>query len=93
MSVIPNNEYMLDEIAQEPELLRHILENRDRYTRDFVRLFLSRPIRQIIWSAADPPSGKDLRCAAINSGCGSLAPSSLFLHHEANPRALASRNA
>lgn len=93
MSVIPNNEYMLDEIAQEPELLRHILENRDRYTRDFVRLFLSRPIRQIYLIGSGSPShlAKTLRCAAISLlGVEALAPlPSLFLHHEGfNPSGL-----
>lgn len=86
MSVIPNNEFMIGEIAQEPELFRQILADRTHYTEDFVRLFTGHPIRRIYLVGSGSPShlAETLRCSAIRLlGTEASAPlPSLFLHHE-----------
>ena len=86
MAILPNNEAMIREIAQEPELFRHVLKNRKHYTEDFVELFRRKPIKRIYMVGSGSPShlSETLRCAAISMlGVEAAAPlPSLFLHHD-----------
>lgn len=58
---------MLDEIAQEPGLFEGVLREKEKYTRDFVNLFLTRPIKRIYFSGCGSPGnvGLALKYAAI----------------------------
>ncbi|MFA7196880.1 MAG: SIS domain-containing protein [Clostridiales bacterium] len=87
MAILPNNEAMIHEIAQEPDLFRHVLRNRKRYTEDFVKIFRKKPIKRIYLVGSGSPShlSETLRCAAISMlGVEASAPlPSLFLYHDA----------
>ena len=47
---------MLEEIRSEPRFFRECLNRRQELTKDFVRLFLSRPIKRIYFSGSGSPS-------------------------------------
>ncbi|HRV33893.1 MAG TPA: hypothetical protein P5281_06130, partial [Anaerovoracaceae bacterium] len=86
MSTIPNNHAMIEEISQEPDLFRHVLQNRKQYTAAFTEMYRNRSIKRIYLVGSGSPShlSETLRCAAISwLGVEATAPlPSLFLHHD-----------
>jgi glucoselysine-6-phosphate deglycase len=86
MARVPNNAHMIEEIAQEAGLFRHILAHREAYTRDFVELFTSRPFTRMVFVGSGSPShlSATLKYAAasmLGVRADAYVPS-LFVHHE-----------
>jgi glucoselysine-6-phosphate deglycase len=86
MAIIPNNQAMLDEISEEPELFSRVLNDKEYYTKDFVQLFIGHTIKKIIFLGSGSPShlSQTLKYAAIKllkvDACCVLP--SLFNHHQ-----------
>ena len=86
MAIISNNQAMLDEISEEPELFARVLNAKEYYTKDFVQLFIDHAIKKIIFIGSGSPShlSQTLKYAAIHllkvdASCG---PPALFNHHQ-----------
>ncbi len=86
MSQIHNNVHMINEIKQQTELFRHILARRKQYTKEFVELFQTKQVQEIIFIGSGSPShvSQTLKYAAISVlNVRATAPlPSLFVHHE-----------
>ncbi|NCU32503.1 MAG: SIS domain-containing protein [Candidatus Moranbacteria bacterium] len=86
MTLISNNQFMIDEIKEEPALFSQILEEKKRYTEGFVRLFTENNIKKIFFIGSGSPShlSTALKYAAVKLlkvDAVSEFPS-LFLYHD-----------
>ena len=86
MTLIKNNQFMIDEIKEEPKLFSKILSEKKSYTDGFVRLFTENNIRKIFFIGSGSPSHLSLalKYAAVRLlkiEAVSEFPS-LFLYHD-----------
>lgn len=50
-----NENIMMEYICQEPDYIQEIFENKDLYTKAFVKLFLEKPIKRVYFSGSGSP--------------------------------------
>ena len=85
MSIVTNNQLMIDEIMQEPKLFSQILKNKTHYTEGFVNLLTSKNIKKIVFIGSGSPShlSVSLKYAAIKllKVEAIVELPSLFLYH------------
>lgn len=85
--MITENFYaMLNEIKEQPELLRQLYSRREELTADFVKLVTSHPIKRIYFTGCGSPlfvSKALIHAASKLLGAeASASPAMLFNHHE-----------